>query len=330
MLDEKDFINEIWNKYDKYQYKRNSKNDFFKKHYYKNNEYILAIKSFITFIISILTTTGIVYAGITTYKFIQNSTSTDFKKNQGYDYNQDMICNNGIYYKKIYTYEEYENAKKIWDNLVEIEKEEFKDYFIIILAGENYNTTGLYISDIYVKEPKLCIELRKKDVWSEDDTVISTKLSKELNREQIDIINLPNNVDTSNKYKNIDYITNDYTIEEAIKDNCFVINEKNQVVSNDKEMLNDFVDNVNNKIDDLIRICIYESNRIIICDIECLNNKINMVEKVIESNNINTKYYTGDGISYKKRPSLGGTGYSYDYFLNNENGKGTIICIIKY
>lgn len=329
MLDEKDFINGVWNKYENYSHTRKKKDNFFSKKNYKNTEYLLTIKSFVTFILSIITATGIVYAGITTYNFIQKSTSTDFNKNQGYDYNQNMISNNGMYYKKINSYEEYEEAKKIWDNLVDMNQGDFKDYFMVILAGENYNTTGLYISNLYIENQKLCIELKKKDVWNENDTVISTKISKELDREQIEIKNLPNEVNTTNKYRDIDDITCDYSIEEAIADNCFVINDKNQVVSNNETRLNEFVENCNNKINDLIRICIYESNRTIICDIEYLHNKINMVEKVIESNNVNTNYYTGIGITYKKRKSLDGRGYSYDYNLYNEMGKNTIICIIK-
>ena len=150
MLDEKDFINNVWNKYEYYSSTKEHKNKFLLKNVYKSNKYILAVKSFITFIISLLVTSGIVYAGITTYKFIQSSTSTNF--NSGFDYNQNMTFNNSMYYKMICTYEEYIQAKETWDNLVDIEENEFKDYFIIVIAGENYNTTGLYISDIYTKE----------------------------------------------------------------------------------------------------------------------------------------------------------------------------------
>lgn len=328
MLDEKDFINEIWNKYDKYKYKRNTKKDFFKKHHYKNSEYILTIKSFIIFIISILATTGIVYAGITTYKFIQKSTSTDFNKHQGYDYNQNMLYNNGMYYKIINNYEEYQEIQKIWDNLVDMQINDFKDNFMIILVGENYNTTGLYISDIYTKYEKLCIELRKKDVWSEKDTVISTKISKEFYSDNIEILNLPNEVNTDGKYKNIEDITPDYTMEEAISDNCFVINEKEQIVSNDKERLNEFIDNCNNQINDLIRICTYENNGITIYDIEYNKNKLNMtVKRSVEKSNFITYNYTGTGISVLKRPATAGGGYSYS--LYDEIGNKCLICFVS-
>lgn len=329
MLNENDFINSVWDKYEDYSFKNKNNDKFFKKKVYKNSEYILALKSFMMTAISLLITTGIVYAGVSTYKIVQKSTNTDFNKNYTYDYNQNMILNNGMYYKKIDTYEEYKMAKNIWDNLIDMNEEDFNDNFIVILAGENYNTTGLYISNIYSKENKLFIELRKKENWDKNDTVISTKISKNFESEQIEIVNLPNDINTKDKYKSIDSITNEYNIEEAISDNCFVINDKNQVVSNNKTRLNEFVENCNNKINDLIRICIYESNRTIICDIECINNKINMVEKVIQSNNINTNYYTGVGITYKKRKSLDGKGYSYDYNLYNEMGKNVIICIIK-
>lgn len=329
MLDERNFIDSVWQKYENYSNNKINKDKFFVKKICKTNKYILSLKSFVAFIIYLLATTGIVYAGITTYKFIQSSTSTNFNKNPRYDYNQNMILNNGIYYKKIYTYEEYVNAKTIWDNLVDIKQEDFNEYFMVILAGENYNTTGLYISNIYIENQKLCIELKKKDIWDKNDTVISTKVSKELYREELKIINSPNDVNTTDKYNNIDNITNDYSIEEAISDNCLVINDKNQVVSNNRTRLNEFVENSNNKINDWIRICIYESNRTIICDIEYINNKINMVEKVLESNTVNTNYYTGVGITYRKRKSLDGNGYSYDYNLYNEMGQNTIICIIK-
>ncbi|DAA99497.1 TPA: hypothetical protein CPT96_08520, partial [Candidatus Gastranaerophilales bacterium HUM_10] len=70
-------------------------------------------------------------------------------------------------------------AKKIWNNLVEIEPEEFNDYFIIIIAGENYDTTSLYISNAFIKNEELYIELKKTDVWDGNNTVISTKIPKE-------------------------------------------------------------------------------------------------------------------------------------------------------
>lgn len=327
MLDEKEFINNVWNKYRYCLHKRKNNYQFFSRHLYRNTEYILAIKSFITFIIAILTASGIVYAGITTYNYIQKNTYTDFSKQQGYDYNQNMILNNSMYYKKINTYEEYKEAKKIWDNLVDMNQKDFKSYFMIILAGENYNTTGLYISDIYTKEQKLCIELRKKEVWSEKDTIISAKVSKELYKEEIEIINLPNDVDTTGKYKDIESILYDYSMEEAIKDNCFVINEKNQIVSNDKERLNEFVNNCNNNINDLLRICRYESNQTVIYDIEYKSNKINLVRKSVGNNvNANIRYRTGVGIEILKMPSTAGGGYYYS--LYDEIGNKNLICVI--
>ena len=207
-------------------------------------------------------------------------------------------------------------------------KNYFKYNFIIILVGENYNTTGLYISDIYTKYEKLCIELRKKDVWSEKDTVISTKISKEFYSDNIEILNLPNEVNTDGKYKNIEDITPDYTMEEAISDNCFVINEKEQIVSNDKERLNEFIDNCNNQINDLIRICTYENNFITIYDIEYNKNKLNMtVKRSVEKSNFITYNYTGTGISVLKRPATAGGGYSYS--LYDEIGNKCLICFVS-
>ena len=326
MLNENDFINSVWDKYEDYSFKNKNNDKFFKKKVYRNSEYILALKSFMMTAISLLITTGIVYAGVSTYKIVQKSTNTDFNKNYTYDYNQNMILNNGMYYKKIDTYEEYNMAKNIWDNLIDMSEEDFNDNFMIILAGENYNTTGLYISNIYSKENKLFIELRKKENWDKNDTVISTKISKDLDSEHIEIVNLPNDIDSSKIYTSIDNITSDYSINTAISDNCFVINEKNLIVSNDKALLDNFIKNCNNKISDVIRICIYESNRTIICDMEFKDNKINMIEKLFVGSTVQINNYTGIGIKKIEIPKAAGGGYSYS--LYDQIGNKNIICII--
>ena len=57
-------------------------------------------------------------------------------------------------------------------------EDDFENYFVVVLAGENYDTTGLYISDITANEKNLYIDLRKKDNW-DGNTVISSKIEKD-------------------------------------------------------------------------------------------------------------------------------------------------------
>lgn len=323
MMTDQEFINVVWNKYDNYLCE-DFKDNFFTRNQYKHIRFNNKLSLVFNFILSLIVTTGIVYAGITAYEFIQKNTSTDFNKNRGYNYSQNMIYSNSMYYKKIYNYEEYLEAKKIWNNLVEIEPEEFNDYFIIIIAGENYDTTSLYISNAFIKNEELYIELKKTDVWDGNNTVISTKIPKELDKEKVNLINLPNEVSLYKDIK-IEDISEEYTIDEAIKDNCFVVDENNNIISSNQEQLNNFVNNCNNKVNDYIRIYLKEPERIVIHDIEYKNNKINMVSKEINSNKNEIYYRTGNKITIRKEESS--TTY---YRLSDEIGNGTIFCILNF
>lgn len=317
-----EFINGVWEKYDNY-IKTEERDRFFIKNLYASIKFKRNLRIISNMILALISTAGIVYAGTITYEIIQKSTKTDFQKNRGYDYNQNMIYNNSMYYKKIHTYEEYLDDQKLWNNLIDMQEEDFKDYFVVILAGENYDTTSLYVSNIYEKDQKLCIELRKKDTWSIDNTVISVKIPKELDREEIDIINLPNEVNTSDKYQDINSITEEYTIEDAIEDKCFVVKE-NKIISPDKKQLDNFVNNCNNKVEDLIRIYIQEvDNVVVIYDIEYKNNRINMVSKIMKSNNDRILYHTGNEIVVRRLNS------AIEYSLYDEIGNQTLFCRLE-
>lgn len=239
------------------------------KSYVKNNS---IIKNLINFIIISIVVTGVTYAGTAVYKFIQNETKTDFSN---YDYNEDMKCYDGIYYKTINSYQTYMNDLEKWKELIEMAEEDFENYFLIVIAGENYNTTGLYISDIKSDNENLYIDLNKKDNW-DGSTVISSKIEKDLYRENIVIRNNPNVPNVSSKFIDIEEIPLGYTKEQAIQDGCFVI-EYNKVVSDDKEELERFIENVNKGIEGFIRIYQYDIiENVTIIDLECKNGKINM------------------------------------------------------
>lgn len=316
-----EFIDGVWEKYDNYIHTE-KKDKFFVKNLYASITLKRNLKVISNIILALVSTAGIVYAGTVAYEFTQKSTKTDFQKNRGYDYNQNMIYNNSMYYKKIYTYEEYLDAQKTWDNLVDMQEEDFKNSFVVILAGENYDTTSLYVSNIYEKNQKLCIELKKKDTWSIEDTVISVKIPKELDREEIDIINLPNEVNALGKYLNINSITEEYTIEDAINDKCFVVKE-NKIISPDKKQLDNFVNNCNNKVEDLIRIYIEEIDRVLIYDIEYKNDRINMISKSMKSNDDSIFYHTGNKIIIRKIDS------AIEYSLYDELGNQHLFCHLE-
>lgn len=284
-----------------------------------NKENNSLIRIIINFIIIILVISGVTYAGITAYKFIQKETETDFSNNPDYDdYSEDMKISDGVYYKKITSYQTYLKDLEKWNELVEMTEDDFNNYFVVVIAGENYDTTGLYISDITADEKNLYIDLNKKDKW-DGSTVISTKIEKDLYRENIVIRNNPNLTNTSNIFVNIEEIPIGYTKEQAIQDGCFVI-EYNKVISNDKEKFEIFIENSNNGIDDFIRIYEYDIiENVTIIDLECKNGKINMTQFNKTQSGNSPIYNSGNSIV---KGSLG------IYWLCDEIGNKKSICSI--
>lgn len=249
MKNDQVFVDEIWKKYDNYKNTKH-KEKFFKKHQYKHTEIKRKLVAITSSILGIIATTGVVYASVAIHNvlFTQKYTRTDFTKNPGYEYYQDMQMSDNIYYKRIYNYEEYKLATQRWDNLVEMSEADFQESFMIIIAGQNYDTTSLYISDIYIEEDKTCVELRNKDKWTSGSTVISAKVSRELDREEIKIKNLPNEVSTTGKYKDLDEITLDYTKEQALEDGCFVVEQYGDIISKNKNQLDEFIEKKENGV----------------------------------------------------------------------------------
>lgn len=319
-MTDREFLDNVWRKYEIYV-NTNNKDDFYKENHFKKNKTIIKLKLLVSYFLGLISLAGIAYAGVYTYKIIQTNTKTDFYINKEYNYNQDMLYSNSMYYKKIYTYDEYLESKKIWKNIVEMKQSDFEDSFIIIIAGENYDTMNLYVSDIYNDNQKLCIELRKRNTW-EDNTIISVKVPKALDTEKVEIKRIANEVNIANQTKDINALTENYTMEDALNDNCFVI-KLNEVISKDKERLNNFVNNCNKKIEDSIRLYIQETQRMIIYDIEYKNNQINMVCRIFKSNNDRTMYSTGNQIVIMRFDTY------TDYILCNEIGGQKIICSIN-
>lgn len=282
------------------------------KEYIKNNS---MVRIFINFIIVFIAITGVTYAGIKVYKFIQKETTTDFSN---YDYNEDMKYYDGMYYKMITSYQTYLNDLEKWKELIEMTENDFNNYFLVVVAGENYDTTGLYISDIKSDDENLYIDLNKKDKW-DGSTVICGKIENDLYRENIIIRNNPNIPEMTNKFISMEEIPIGYTKEQALQDGCFVI-EYNKIISNDTEEFEKFIENANKGIDGFIRIYQYDIlENVTIIDLECKNGKINMSQCNKTQTGNSTIYNSGNSIT---KGSFG------IYWLCDEIGNQKSICSI--
>ncbi len=319
MKSDNEFVNEILNKYDEYSNGR-KKDKFFNKHLYKNTDYMINVRTILTFIVVFISTVGIVYAsGTTINNFIQKELNYDVREQYEYDYMDNFETVDGFYYQKITTYDEYIKLKEDLD-IVEMNEEDFKDYFVLTLIGGSYETTGLYVSNVSADTNTLYIDLKKKEKWNEER--ISLKISNSLNRDNIKIVNHPNIPDMSSKYIELEKIPKDYTAQQAIEDDCFVIVE-DKIVSKDKDMLKRFVQDCENGVEGIIRVYTVDSlNPPRIVDVEYKNERFNIIILFVEEGK---KYYsTGETID--KDEFLSGEAV---YYVRNKIGDQTIICYLE-
>lgn len=90
--------------------------------------------------------------------------------------------------------------------------------------------------------------------------------NKENNNNQI------NNVSKKEEYISLKDISKNYTKEEAIKDNCFVI-ENNKIISSNINQLEEFIEKSEQNIESSIRVAIFFDEFLTIKDIKFKNGK---------------------------------------------------------
>ncbi len=318
-MDKEYFKKRVFEKYEENLNKIN--NDFYHNHFYtKNSMRSNFLKKFtIGNMIPIIATVGTVYAGIATVNYFQQKTKTDFENNISYDYSQDMNYQDKIYHKIINSYEDYEESKEKWNNLVSMNPEEFNEYFIIVIAVENTSLIGLDVSNITCDTDTLYVGLYQSDKFTNtEESVISVKIPREELRENIKF-NITGLQPQDDKYISINEIPKDYSKEQAIQDGCFVI-ENNKIVSSDTSQLTDFVENKTSKF---IRIVDFEEETLI-TDIEYKDNKYYINRLYLDTGK--TVYKIGKVIIISKPKGLD----HFSVFSQDEYTNQYHICAIKY
>ncbi len=300
--------------YEKYENQLKNNNDKFfyskihnKKNYYKEN--ILRIAASI--LISITVTAGLVYAGIVTHNYYQEKTKINFES----EYMNILEYNNGIYYKKIKTFDEYTKNKDILIDSMNITAEDFKNNFILIIMTENGSLAGLNVNDIRNEKDKLVIELyqNKSDV-NENTLIVKVPCEQDRNNIEFKIIS---EQPTNENYTNLKDLNKEYSKNEALEDNCFVL-EDGKIISNDNDQLYKFVVNSKNDENGFIRIVDITNNKSKIIDIEykesvyyvCIDNT-----RVDEYSDL--KYITGTELILSRKVNTNTTAvYLMDEYLN--------------
>ncbi len=117
--------------------------------------------------------------------------STSDRDYDDYDFTQDMTYMDKIYYKKINTYDEYEKEKAMWKDIIDMTESDFKDNFMVITAIENTSMLGLTVEKLEADNNNLYISLIHYPdgvEYDENQTCISYKISRELERDNIYVV----------------------------------------------------------------------------------------------------------------------------------------------
>lgn len=198
----------------------------------------------------------------------------------GKDYYEYMPSLNGIYYKKISTYQEYLLYKERWNNILEMKEEDFDNYFMVIIVPDGDSLVGTTLSELYVENNKLYIGLGLKEFkdineFKEHKNCISIIIPNHMNRDEIEPFRTVEKYDNLiSEYVDIKTLSEEYSKEQAIEDNCFVIDG---VELYNKRLLDNFINDVNFKRDSYIRIVKYDDmpqgNDIAIADLQYISSK---------------------------------------------------------
>lgn len=324
------------------QNKENIQNYFNKKYYNIDNNYqsILSqimedknkntgkffdfLKIIATTIITLLGTTGIVFAGVQIYnEYIKRQEeiasnelylteeglfSYDFAENMTYDESSNL------YYKIIDNIEEYNKYKNIVSELPEMLEEDFTNNYLIIVGNwgaRNPHETDLMISKVDADEETTYIILKQKENPNYDKSVITlyAVVDNQSLRKNIKLIT-ENTEKMQENYLNLQQLQNNYSIEDALRDDCLVVKDY-QIISENKNSLDELIENSKNNLESFIRIYSCNNNKAKIIDLQYKDNIFMAQVRTLGNSDVyefSFKYLTKKALSQNN---------TYEYGYNN-------------
>lgn len=206
---------------------------------------------------------------------LQNDENKYKSSNITYQINDNILLSdyktiNRFYYRVIKDYQTYLDTKNNFNNILEVSEKDFEDNFMILVITENVPVNGLIFDNLSADDSSLTLNYVINSSDRDTQTGTSILVSNELYRDTINIEKtVPEMKMTS--YTNIRELPKDYSVEDAKKDNCLVIDMKNHANYN-LNNLEDFIEKVKNKENAEIRIYNYMGNdQIYIYDITYSN-----------------------------------------------------------
>lgn len=249
-------------------------------------------KIFIMIITTTILLSGIVYASVTIYnEYIKKQ--EEIKSRGLFDlgdgittYETDLMANDmtwndksRLYHKIINTSEDYDKYKSRISELPNLEDINFDENFIVIIANENtrqMHEKDLTISKITADETTTHIEMKQKENpnYNNDNNIWYAIVDNSLLRENADV-SIKNRKINVEGFTDVDELSKDYSVENAINDGCIVL-ENNKVKSNNIEILDKFIEKTEKGEQATIRVyskytAFNTTETIYIKDVEYLN-----------------------------------------------------------
>ena len=206
---------------------------------------------------------------------LQNDENKYKSSNITYQINDNILLSdyktiNRFYYRVIKDYQTYLDTKDNFNNILEVSEKDFEDNFMILVIIENAPVNGLIFDNLSADDSSLTLNYVVNSSDRDAQTGTSILVSNDLYRDTINIEKTVPEMKMSS-YTNIRELPKDYSVEDAKKDNCLVIDMKNNANYN-LNNLEDFIEKVKNKENAEIRIYNYMGNdQIYIYDITYSN-----------------------------------------------------------
>lgn len=282
----------------------------------KTNIFFNFFKIIATAIISLVATSGLVFASVKIYnEYIKNkgeiqSDALYLTEDGLYssDYTNGMLYDREthLYYKIITNMKDYNKYKNILDKLPEMTKETFINNFLILICGtgsRDPHETDLEISEVTANSEITYLTLKQKENpnYEKNSITLYAILDKELLRDKVKLeISIPEI--KSEKFIAIENLPDTYSIEDALKDGCFVENDS-KILSENKYELDELIENSKNNIESFVRIYSKDGNSTRVIDLQYKNNifmakgrKLGNSEVIIFSFRFLTKSYYENGM----------------------------------
>lgn len=280
--------------------------------------------------------TGATFAGVAIYnQFIKQEDKIEtrglFDTGDGITtYEIDLMANDmtwneetRLYHRIITNIEDYNKYKSRINKLPDMEEKDFDENFLIIIANENkrdIDESDLKISDVYAKEDITYIILKQKEMpdYSNQGNVWYAVVDKSQLKENIKV-EIEHKIISNDNFTELDKLPNDYSIQDAINDGCFVV-DKNKVVSPSKGKLDEFITKTEKGENNFIRVYSKYDENVTIKDVE-YNNGIYYVDtiqiRLEEKQKLHNSYKKVEKYVYKDN---GGTSYVFKTEPNSMDG----------